>query len=75
MFTGQFGANDIASFKTSNGTVQLDASVFHSFSAMQTSGEIQQAGANVTIDDHHGDVVTLLHTSLSQLDAHNFLFV
>jgi hypothetical protein len=42
---------------------------------MQTSGEIQQAEANVTIADHQGDVVTLLGTSLSHLNAHNFLFV
>jgi probable HAF family extracellular repeat protein len=75
VFTGQFGANDIASFHASNDKIQLDASVFHNFSTMQTSGEIQQAGSNVTINDHAGDVVTLLQTSLSHLSAHNFLFV
>jgi len=75
VFTSQFGENDIANFNASNGKIQLDASVFHNFSTMQTSGEIQQAVANVTITDHAGDVVTLLQTSLSHLSAHNFLFV
>lgn len=73
--TSQFGANDIANFNAANDKIQLDASVFHSFSAMEKSGEIQQAVANVTINDHQGDVVTLLGTSLSHLNAHNFLFV
>lgn len=50
--TSQFGANDIANFNAANDKIQLDASVFHSFSAMEKSGEIQQAGPNVTINDH-----------------------
>ncbi len=40
VFTNQFGVNDVASFNPFIDNIQLAASVFHSFGAMETSGEI-----------------------------------
>ncbi len=75
MFTGQFGANNIANFHASNDKIQLDKSEFANLAAVQA--DTHQSGSNTVITDpnHPADTITLTGVLPSQLhfDASHFL--
>ena len=73
-FNAGFGKNTITDFNTSHDVLQFNPSLFASYAAMMSAGDISQSGANTVITDHAGDTVTLTGVTASSLTAHNFHF-
>jgi Ca2+-binding RTX toxin-like protein len=76
-----FGANSghdtIVDFDPKNETIQISpASIgsWNDFLHLEQTGQIHQSGANVVIDDGHGDTLLLLNVKLSSLGVGNFIF-
>ena len=73
-FEPGFGQNTISQFQASNDLLLFNPSIFASYAAMKSAGDITQVGANTVITDHAGDTVTLTGVAASTLMAHQFHF-
>jgi Ca2+-binding RTX toxin-like protein len=72
VFTGTFGQDVVTDFQA-NDVIQLDASAFANFAAVQSHAA--QAGADVVITLDASNTITLQNVSLASLNAGDFLFV
>jgi len=67
-----FGHNEITNFNPTNDTIWFDHTLFTNFK--QIIADSTQVGANVVINDGHGDVVQLDNVKLSALHSSDFHF-
>lgn len=72
VFSGTFG-NDLVTDFEANDVIQLDASQFASFGAVQAAAV--QSGADVVITLNAANTITLANVTLASLNAGDFLFV
>ena len=77
VFKPHFGQNTVTNFTPGTDTLQIDKTVFASFSALSDPAQhsLYQDGANVVIDDHHGDTIVLQNLKLASLHASDFAFM
>ncbi|MEA2743114.1 MAG: hypothetical protein QOG25_1485 [Acetobacteraceae bacterium] len=68
-----FGANTIKNFNVHNDTIQIDHTLFANFAAVQSHAA--QMGADTVITHDGANTITLEGVALSNLHAHDFLFV
>lgn len=72
VFSGTFGADLVTDF-AANDVIQLDASQFASFGAVQAAAS--QSGADVIITLNAANTITLANVTLASLNSGDFLFV
>jgi len=72
VFTGAFGTDVVTDFQ-GNDVIQLDASAFANFAAVQSHA--QQVGLDVVITLDAANTITLQNTALASLNSGDFLFV
>ncbi len=77
VFQPHFGQNTVTNFTPGTDTLQIDKNVFESFGALSDPAQhsLYQDGANVVIDDHHGDTIVLQNLKLAALHASDFAFI
>jgi len=71
VFTGAFGTDVVTDFQ-GNDVIQLDASAFANFAAVQSHA--QQVGLDVVITLDAANTITLQNTALASLNSGDFLF-
>jgi len=72
VFAGAFGKDVVTDFQP-NDVIQLDASAFANFAAVQSHA--QQSGADVVITLDPANTITLQNVTLASLNSGDFLFV
>ena len=72
VFLGSFGQNTVEQFNPLIDTIELSATEFANFAAVQS--HMQQVGANTVITYDAIDTITLVGVSLASLHASNFEF-
>jgi hypothetical protein len=72
VFLGTFGQNTVEQFNPLVDTIELSATEFANFAAVQS--HMQQVGANTVITYDANDTITLVGVSLASLHASNFEF-
>ena len=73
VFTGTTGKDVVADFQPNNDVVQLSHNAFANFAAVLAHSA--QVGTDVVISADVSNSVTLTHTTLVQLNTHNFHLV
>ena len=72
-FAAQMGQATVTGFGSTD-VIHLSASDWSSFAALQSSGDLQQSGANAVITLNAANSITLVDTSVAGLNPSEFVF-